>query len=158
MDARRSSWNGCVVQNSALRAAGALRKVAVQSETPATVGPAGCMLVATVGRDGMKELLMWLVIAKQPAPDAPYWPGRRALTAADAVVWPLGALALLLSAPTPTGVVAPVAVAVAGVAAAIRLHRALWVNERYRFTTWRWGKVVAVLLLIGVVLKLTLPA
>lgn len=99
---------------------------------------------------------MWLVIARQPIPDAPYWPGRRALAAADAVVWPLGALPLVLNATTQTGVVAPVAVAVAGVAATVRLYRALWVNERYRFTTWRWGKVAAVLLIIGAVSKLTL--
>ena len=35
-----------------------------------------------------------------------------------------------------------------------RLHRALWFNHRYRFTTWRWGRVVVVLLLIGAVLKI----
>ena len=39
-----------------------------------------------------------------------------------------------------------------------RLHRALWINHRYWFTTWRWGRIVAVFLLIGMVLKLTMPA
>jgi hypothetical protein len=38
-----------------------------------------------------------------------------------------------------------------------RLHRALWVNHRYRFTTWRWGRALAALLLVGAVMKLMLP-
>jgi hypothetical protein len=36
-----------------------------------------------------------------------------------------------------------------------RLHRALWLNHRYRFTTWRWGRVVMALLLVGLLLKLS---
>jgi hypothetical protein len=39
-----------------------------------------------------------------------------------------------------------------------RLHRALWENQRYWFTTWRWGKVLGAMLLIGAVLKLSMPA
>lgn len=39
-----------------------------------------------------------------------------------------------------------------------REHRALWVNHRYWFTTWRWGKVLASMLLIGAVLKLSMSA
>lgn len=30
-------------------------------------------------------------------------------------------------------------------------------NHRYRFTTWRWGRIVAALLLMGAVMKLMLP-
>jgi hypothetical protein len=39
-----------------------------------------------------------------------------------------------------------------------RLHRAIWLNQRYWFTTWRWGKVMAAMLLIGAVLKVTMTA
>jgi hypothetical protein len=39
-----------------------------------------------------------------------------------------------------------------------RLHRALWENQRYWFTTWRWGKVLGAMLRIGAVLKLSMPA
>jgi hypothetical protein len=39
-----------------------------------------------------------------------------------------------------------------------RLHRALWENHRYWFTTWRWGKVLGAMLLIGAVLKLSMAA
>ena len=53
--------------------------------------------------------------------------------------------------------VGPFVAAVALLCALGRLHRALWVNRRYRFTTWRWGRIAAALLLMGVVLKLTMP-
>jgi hypothetical protein len=45
-----------------------------------------------------------------------------------------------------------------GVTAQGRLHRALWVNHRYWFTTWRWGKVLASMMVIGAVLKLSMSA
>ena len=32
---------------------------------------------------------MWLLVAREPRPDAPDWPGRRLLAAIDAVAWPL---------------------------------------------------------------------
>lgn len=100
---------------------------------------------------------MWLLVARRPLPDAPYWPGRRFLAAADALGWPLLLVLLFDHAPVPVGIVGPVVVALAVLAATRRLHRALWVNHRYRFTTWRWGRVVAALLLIGAVLKLAMP-
>ncbi|MEO6410068.1 MAG: hypothetical protein ABIO45_15120 [Burkholderiaceae bacterium] len=37
-----------------------------------------------------------------------------------------------------------------------RLHRAVWLNHRYRFTTWRCGKVAAGLMVIGLVMKLAI--
>jgi hypothetical protein len=37
-----------------------------------------------------------------------------------------------------------------------RIHRALVHNERYRFTTWRWGRAIALLVLVGVLMKLAL--
>ena len=100
---------------------------------------------------------MWLLIAREPAPDAPYWPGRRVYAAVDAAAWPLFWVLLFSHAPKPVGLVGPFVAAVALLCALGRLHRALWVNHRYRFTTWRWGRVVAALLLIGAVMKLMLP-
>ena len=101
---------------------------------------------------------MWLMVAREPRPDAPYWPGRRMLAAVDAAAWPLLWAMLFGHAPTPIGLVGPFVAAVALLFALSRLHRALWINHRYRFTTWRWGRIVAALLLMGMVLKLTLPA
>ena len=101
---------------------------------------------------------MWLLIARESAPDAPYWPGRRVLAAVDAAVWPLFWVLLSSHAPMPVGLVGALVVAVALLCALGRLHRALWVNHRYRFTTWRWGRIVAALMLIGAVMKLMLPA
>ena len=99
---------------------------------------------------------MWLVVAREPKPDAPYWPGRRFLAAVDAAVWPFFWVLVFIHAPKPVGVVGPFVAAVALLCALGRLHCALWVNHRYRFTTWRWGRIAAALLLIGVVLKLTM--
>lgn len=99
---------------------------------------------------------MWLLIAREPRPDAPYWPGRRLLAAVDAVLWPMLWVLVFRHAPEPVGLVGPFVTAVALLCALGRLHRALWVNQRYRFTTWRWGRVVAALLLMGVVLKLAM--
>jgi len=100
---------------------------------------------------------MWLLYARTPRPDAPYWPGRRLLAAADAIAWPLLWVIGFSQVPRPVGVVGPVITAVALLCAIGRLHRALWLNHRYRFTTWRWGRVAAAVLLMGVVLKLLLP-
>jgi hypothetical protein len=55
----------------------------------------------------------------------------------------------------PVGIVGPMVVAVALLVSAERIHRAVWVNHRYWFTTWRWGRIAAGLMLIGMVLKLT---
>jgi hypothetical protein len=35
-----------------------------------------------------------------------------------------------------------------------RVQRATWMNHRYWFTTWRWARIAAGLLLMGWVLKL----
>ena len=99
---------------------------------------------------------MWLLVAREPPPDAPYWPGRRLLAAVDAAVWPLLWMMLVSHAPNPVGLVRPVVMAVALLCALSRLHRALWLNHRYRFTTWRWGRIAAALVLVGAVLKLTM--
>lgn len=99
---------------------------------------------------------MWILNVREAAPDAPYWSGRRALAAVDALVWPALWLWVIVHLPQPVGLVGPVAeVAVIGCAAA-RLHRAVWVNHRYRFTTWRWCRWVCCLWLLGVGLKLAM--
>lgn len=101
---------------------------------------------------------MWLLLAREPRLDAPCWPGRRWLAAVDAAVWPLLWALLFFHAPEPVGIVGPIVTAVALLCALGRLHRALWVNHRYWFTTWRWGRVAVALLLMGMVLKLTMTA
>lgn len=99
---------------------------------------------------------MWIVFARAPAPDAAYWPGRRALAALDAVAWPLLALVLLSQVPGQAGLVAPVAYVICGVNALARLRTGIWENHRYRFATWRAARVGLVLLLIAVSLKVGL--
>ncbi len=96
---------------------------------------------------------MWLVIAKEPLPDKAYWPGRIWLAVADAVAWPVLWTTLVLRAPMPTGLIGPVIVALAVLFGLSRLQQAIWANHRYRFTTWRWARVAAGIILIGLVLK-----
>jgi hypothetical protein len=96
---------------------------------------------------------MWLLVAREPRPDAPNWPGRRLLAAVDAIAWPLLWVLMIRHAPQPVGLVGPFVTALAVLACMSRLHRALWVNHRYWFTTWRWGKLLAATLLIGAMLK-----
>lgn len=92
---------------------------------------------------------MWLVFARAPLPDAPYWPGRRLLALVDAIAWPMAWIVLALHLPQPTGIAAPALVLLAALSAVGRAHRAAWQNHRYYFTTWRWGAIAAGLLLIG---------
>lgn len=101
---------------------------------------------------------MWVLIAREPKPDASYWSGRRLLAVIDALLWPLLWVLAIRSAPGPVGLMGPFAMAVAVLCAAGRLHRAVWVNHRYWFTTWRWGRLAAALLCIGAMLKLAMPA
>ena len=96
---------------------------------------------------------MWLLVAREPVPDAPYWPGRRRLAALDAVAWPAAWAMLFTQLPAPAGVVGPMIAAIALIAGLGRVRRAVWENHRYRFTTWRWAGIIAPLLLVGLVLK-----
>ena len=100
---------------------------------------------------------MWLLVAREPRPDAPDWPGRQLLAAVDAVVWPLLWVWVFRHTPEPVGLVGPFVTAMAVLLGLGRLHCALWVNHRYWFTTWRWVRVAAVLLVVGAVLKVTMP-
>lgn len=100
---------------------------------------------------------MWLLVSREPRPDAPYWPGRRLLSAIDAVTWPFLWAMVFAHAPEPVGIVGPFVAAASFLSGLGRLRRALWLNHRYRFTTWRWARVVVAMLVAGAVLKLTLP-
>jgi hypothetical protein len=97
---------------------------------------------------------MWIIVNRTPRPDAPHWPGRRWLAAIDAVGWPVLIVWLVLHAPVHMGAMGQLAIVIAALSALTRLRRAVWFNHRYRFTTWRWGRVVATLVLIGALLKL----
>lgn len=97
---------------------------------------------------------MWLLVAREPRANASHWPGRRWLAAIDAVAWPLFWVYLLGQIDGPVGIVGPMVVATALLFSAERIHRAVWVNHRYWFTTWRWGRIAASLFAIGMVLKL----
>ena len=101
---------------------------------------------------------MWLLFARAPPPDAPYWPGRRWLAALDAVAWPGAAWFALHGLAGAGGLVVALVMALLLVAAARRLFTALLANHRYQFTTWRWGRVVAWMLAVGMLLKLGLAA
>ena len=103
------------------------------------------------------EGTMWLLYARAPQPDSSYWPGRRWLAAFDAIVWPGLWMLAMAQVPAPGGLVVAVITALAAMSALRRLHTAVWMNHRYRFTTWRWGRVVVWLLIFGLVLKWTLP-
>jgi hypothetical protein len=96
---------------------------------------------------------MWLILARSPKPDAQYWPGRHLFALADAIAWPAGWIAMAMQLPQPAGIVGPMVIALAVLSAVGRVHRAALENHRYHFTTWRWGRIVAGLLLIGFVLK-----
>lgn len=97
---------------------------------------------------------MWLLYARAPAPDAPDWPGRRLLALLDAAAWPGLIAALVSHSPLQTGVVGSLALALCALFAIRRCVRALWHNERYQFTTWRFGLPLSALLAIGAAVKL----
>jgi hypothetical protein len=61
---------------------------------------------------------------------------------------------LILNATVPLGVVGPLVTGVAVYAGLTRMYRATCLNHRYRFTTWRWGRILLMLLAIGLTLKL----
>jgi hypothetical protein len=100
---------------------------------------------------------MIVLIAREPRPDAPCWPGRRLLGAVDALAWPTAWIVLLWRIPGAAGLLRP-AIAVAALWAFFRVCEAVFVNHRYVFTTWRWARFAALLLLVWLVLKMTMPA
>lgn len=101
---------------------------------------------------------MWVLFARAPPPDAPYWPGRRWLAAVEAVAWPGVGWIALTQVASRDGLIVAFVMALAVVSAMRRLFRALLVNHRYHFTTWRWGRVLAWMLAVGLLLRLGLTA
>ena len=97
---------------------------------------------------------MWLLYARAPIPDAPYWPGRRFLAMLDAVVWPALIATLVSSSSMQSGVVGSLTLALCALFGMRRCVRALWRNERYQFTSWRFGPLLAALLAVSAALKL----
>ena len=101
---------------------------------------------------------MVVLMARAPRPAVEVWAGRRWLAAVDALLWPTLWIAAVALAPFQTGVAGPLVVALAGLGAVSRLLAAVADNEHYRFTTVRWGRLIAALVLVGVLLKLGLIA
>jgi hypothetical protein len=97
---------------------------------------------------------MWIVLTRAPLPDAAYWPGRRLLAVADALAWPAAWIALAAYLPQPAGILAPAIMALAVIGGLVRARGAAWQNHRYRFTTWRWGRFLLALAVVGLVLQL----
>ena len=96
---------------------------------------------------------MWIVLTRAALTDMPYWPGRRLLAAIDAVAWPALWIALLRNAPGEAGLFLPVVGAAAALAGLVRIRTALWRNERYRLTSWRWGRFLIGLVGLGLLIK-----
>lgn len=96
---------------------------------------------------------MWMLLARAAPPDAPYWPGRRWFAALDAIGWPMFWLTVLAGVPVRTGLVGAVLATLAVIVGLHRLRVALWHNHKYRFTTWRWGRLLFALLVFGVTMK-----
>jgi hypothetical protein len=94
-----------------------------------------------------------IMIARQPRPDAAYWPGRRTLSLLDAIVWPAAWVVAVSSMSMNAGLVGTSIAFLAIVAAIGRCRRALFANARYRFTTYRWGVPLAALCALGVEMK-----
>lgn len=100
---------------------------------------------------------MWVLFARAPPPDAPYWRGRRWLAAVDAVVWPGAAWAALSHVADRGGLLLAFGMAMLVMSAARRLLTALLANQRYQFTTWRWGRWLLWMMALGALLKVGLP-
>jgi hypothetical protein len=97
---------------------------------------------------------MWVLYARAPTPTASYWPGRRLLALIDAILWPSLVAFGVTRMPMDPGMVGQVVLALCALSALRRCARALWCNERYRFTTWRVGGVLFGMLVFGAVLTL----
>lgn len=97
---------------------------------------------------------MWLLVAREPRQDAPHWVGRKSLAVLDALVWPLAAVLLIALSPLHLGVVGPVLMVAVLLLSVSRLRQAIWMNHRYRFTTWRWGGLALGVIVVGAILKM----
>ena len=107
-------------------------------------------------RSRIGRVAMWLVLTRRIRPDWPYWRGRRAFAALDAVGWPLAWIGGVLQLPRHGGLVGAAIVVWASIAAVRRLRLAVKSNPRYAFTTWRWCKVSALILFVAAVVNATI--
>ena len=98
---------------------------------------------------------MWLLIARAPLPDAPQWRGRRVLALLDAVGWPLLVAIIVSNSASGLGLVGQVVLGACAILSIKRAIQALWRNGQYRFTAQRAAMLIAILLVIGALLKLT---
>ena len=96
---------------------------------------------------------MWIIYGRTPKPDAAYFAGRRWLALLDAVAWPVAWLIAISVIPYDTGVLGSFARAVLVLVALGRCQRALFRNERYRFSTLRWGVPILALVALGELMK-----
>lgn len=99
---------------------------------------------------------MWIIVAREPRPDAAYWPARRLLAAVDAVAWPLGAICVLQHGAEPTRLFGATGAAILVLVGLSRLRTAIWFNGRYRFASWLVLKIFGSMAVLGLVLKLFL--
>ena len=97
---------------------------------------------------------MALIFVRPMRPDAHVWRGRKMLALLDAIAWPGLWILAVRQAPLATGVVGEVIVAAAVLVAGLRSVTALSQNQRYRFTTWHWGRLALVLIAVGLLLKM----
>lgn len=95
---------------------------------------------------------MWIVWVREREV-APDWAGRRWWAALDAIAWPLGWMVFAQGLPPESGALGPLVVAVGVTAAVLRLRRAVLKNDRYWFTTWRWGRILLAGGLMAVVIR-----
>lgn len=99
---------------------------------------------------------MFVLVFPQPSRVYDVWHGRRALASLDALAWP-AAWAWLVATQMPNGgLTTKWLLALLGCIACRRLMRAVWANEHYGFSTWKWGKVLIWCWLFGFCLKLLL--
>jgi len=96
---------------------------------------------------------MALIFVRESRPNAHVWRGRRLLALLDAVAWPILWIFAVRQAPLETGLIGEVIVVSAVLIAALRSVKALSRNERYSFTTWRWGRFAVVIISVGLLLK-----
>ena len=97
---------------------------------------------------------MWILFTRPPAPDKPYWAGRRFLAVLDALFWPALALTALAQFSGTGGIARPMAAVIALLFALCRLDTAWRRNHRYRFVTWWLARTVLAFVLFGAALKL----
>jgi hypothetical protein len=97
---------------------------------------------------------MWFFFVRGARPDLHVWPGRRWISAADALAWPIAAMVAVIAIADAGGRSSSLIVAALCVLGARRLLRAILFNQHYRMTTVWLAKIAAIPLLLGVLTKL----